>query len=172
MRQSVETPNKDNEQSIGLDDAVFEKILAGLPLATCRAGETVLSAGSKTGRLLILKNGAVVILKDSIEIGRVEEPGAVFGELSALLDQPHTADVRALKDSEFFVADAVLLGKDPVTLLYVARILARRLVATNRGLVALKKQLQAGKPPGILIKMIDDIERIFRVGGSNLEQWL
>ena len=166
------TPNKDNEHNIGLDDAVFKKLLMELPLATYRAGETVLSAGSKTGQLLILKNGAVVILKDSIEIGRVEEPGAVFGELSALLDQPHMADVRALKDSEFCVADAVLLGKDPVALLHVARILARRLVATNRGLVELKKQLQAGKSPGILIKMIDDIERIFRVGGSNLEQWL
>ena len=34
---------------------------------------------------------------------------AVFGELSALLDQPHTADVRALETSKFHVADAALL---------------------------------------------------------------
>ena len=106
----------------------FEKIIAGLPLATYRAGETVLAAGSKSGRLLILKSGAVVILKDSIEIARVEESGAVFGELSALLDLPHTADVRALEDSQFHVADAALSVRDPVVLLQVAKILARVLL--------------------------------------------
>ena len=37
------------------------------------------------------------------------EPGAVFGELSVLLDQPHTADVRARKASQFHVADAATL---------------------------------------------------------------
>ena len=81
----------------------FEKIIAGLPLATYRAGETVLAAGSRSGRLLILKSGAVVILEDSVEIARVEEAGAVFGELSALLDLPHTADVRALKKRSFML---------------------------------------------------------------------
>ena len=70
--------------------------MAALPLATFRPNETVLSAGSKTGRLLILKEGAVVIVEDGIEIAKVTEPGAVFGEVSALLDTPHTADVRAI----------------------------------------------------------------------------
>ena len=63
----------------------------------------------------------VAIVKEDIEIAKVREPGAVLGELSALLDQPHTADVRALETSQFHVADAsILLGKDPVALLYVA----------------------------------------------------
>ena len=57
---------------MGLDDA-FEKSLALLPLATYRAGETILTEGSKSDRLLILKKGAVAIIKDSIEIARVEE---------------------------------------------------------------------------------------------------
>jgi hypothetical protein len=67
------------------------------------------------------KLGALPIVKEDIEIAKVREPGAVLGELSALLDQPHTADVRALETSQFHVADAsILLGKDPVALLYVA----------------------------------------------------
>src|SRR5262245_1963938 len=74
--------------------AVFQRKLATLPLVTYRAGETVLSAASTTGRLLILKGGAVAVVKEGVEIARVTEPGAVFGELSVLLDQPHTADVR------------------------------------------------------------------------------
>ena len=57
----------------GLD----EKTVALLPLATYRAGESVISAESKTDRLLILKTGEVAILRDSIEIARVEEHGAV-----------------------------------------------------------------------------------------------
>ena len=126
-----------------LDGAAFEQILADLPLATYRAGETVLTAGSRSNRLLILKRGAVVILKDSIEIARVEEPGAVIGELSALLDQPHMADVRALEDSQFFVADAALLEKDPIAMVHVARILARRLIDADRYVVGLMKELRS-----------------------------
>jgi CRP/FNR family cyclic AMP-dependent transcriptional regulator len=119
----------------------FEKLLAVLPLAAYRAGETILKAGSRTGRLLILKSGAVAILKDSIEIATVDEPGAVFGEISALLDQPHSADVRTLEDSQFRVADAAQLANNPNALLYVAKNLARRLVAADDVLVQLRKEL-------------------------------
>ena len=96
----------------------------------------------------------------------------MFGELSALLDQPHTADVRALKDSQFYVADAALFETEPIAVLHVARILARRLVAADRVLVELKSQFQAGQSPSALRKMLDDIEVIFRVGGATFEQWL
>ena len=129
------------------DTVVFQKRLATLPLATYQAGETVFAAGSRTGRLLILRKGAVAIVKEAIEIAKVAEPGAVFGELSALLDQPHTADVRALETSQFHVADAAtILRIDPVALLYVATVLARRLDSANRGLLELKRQVQAGGP--------------------------
>jgi CRP/FNR family cyclic AMP-dependent transcriptional regulator len=73
------------------DIAVFQRELAGFPLATYQAGETVLTAASTTGRLLILRQGAVAVVKEGVEIAKVTEPGAVFGELSVLLDQPHTA---------------------------------------------------------------------------------
>ena len=43
------------------DSAIIQKSLAALPLVTYQAGETVLADGSKTGRLLILKKGAVAI---------------------------------------------------------------------------------------------------------------
>ena len=65
-----------------------------LPAVSIQAGETVLSADSTTGRLLILKEGKVSVEQEGVEIARVMEPGAVFGELSVLLDQPHTADVK------------------------------------------------------------------------------
>jgi hypothetical protein len=43
---------------------VFQERLSALPLATYKIGETVLASGSRTGRLLILKKGAVTIIKD------------------------------------------------------------------------------------------------------------
>src|SRR6516162_8642753 len=92
-----------------IQNAAVLQRLATLPLATYQAGETVLTAGTKTSRLLILRKGAVTIEKEGTEITKVMEPGAVFGELSALLNQPHTADVRTLETSEFRVAPAELL---------------------------------------------------------------
>ena len=102
------------------DAGAWQTSVAALPLEIYEAGETVFAEGTKTGRLLILKSGAVNIVKNGTEIATVTEPGAVFGELSALLDQPHSADVRALETSEFHIADArALLGQDPAALLYV-----------------------------------------------------
>ena len=116
--------------------------VATLPLATYQAGETVFAAGTQTGRLLILRKGAVTIEKEGTEIAKVTQPGAVFGELSALLNQPHTADVRTLETSEFRVARAELLEEDSVILLYVAAILAQRLNLANHAVIELKSQIQ------------------------------
>jgi CRP-like cAMP-binding protein len=165
----MEAQNRAKDHAPSKDGARFEQIVAVLPLVTYHAGETVLTAGSKSGRLLILKKGAVAILKDSIEIAKVEGPGAVLGEISALLDKPHTADVRALEDSQFHVADASLLGKDSIVVLHVARILARRLVAADEGLVELKKHLQSGQSPSVLSKALNKIGEVLAVGGTSFE---
>ena len=147
----------------------FGKVLAGLPLQSYSAGGSIVTAGTTSGRLVILKSGSVAVFKDAVEIARVDEPGAVFGELSALLGIPHTADVRALSNCEVHVADAALLRKDPAVLLEVARILARRIVAANASLVELKSQMQAGTSPGVLSKMLKRIEEVLSVGGASFE---
>jgi CRP/FNR family transcriptional regulator, cyclic AMP receptor protein len=151
------------------DLAVFQKSLAALPIATYQPGETVLNAGSKTGLLLILKKGTVAIFRDGIEMAKVTEPGAVFGELSALLDQPHTADVRALEMTQFHVANAdALLVQNPVALLYVAAVLARRLDGANRTLVELKRQIQVGRPRSAIEKTVAKMEGLLGSGGASL----
>ena len=151
------------------DSAQFQRNLAALPLATYQAGETVLSATARTDRLLILKEGAVAVFKEGVEIAKVTEPGTVFGELSALLDQPHTADVRALEDSQFHVASAAApLMQDPSALHYVAAILARRVESANRALVELKRQVQAGQPSSVIGKTVEKIEELLGASGANL----
>jgi len=127
--------------SLNSDTAVRQRRIARLPLATYQPGETVFSAGTKTDRLLFLKKGAVTIRKKGEVLAEVTEPGAVFGELSALLNQPHTADVQTLKTSVFHVARPELLD-DPVILLHVAAILAQRLNLANEALIDLKSEVR------------------------------
>ena len=102
-----------------------------------------------------------------MRIAEVSEPGVVFGELSMLLDQPHTADVRALKFSEFHVADAAsLLTDDPATVLYVTVLLARRLDATNRALIEVKRQLQTGQPRSVISRTVEKAEELLNFSGG------
>ena len=115
----------DTEMPLNPNTAALLRRIETMPLATYQPGETVIAAGTKTGRLLILRKGAVTIRKNGTMIAEVKEPGAVIGELSALLNQPHTADVQTLEASEFRVAQADLLVEDPVVLLYVAAILTQ-----------------------------------------------
>jgi CRP/FNR family cyclic AMP-dependent transcriptional regulator len=151
------------------DIALFQRKLASFPVATYQAGDSVLAAGSRTGRLLILKEGMVEVVKQGVQIAMVREPGAVFGELSVLLGQPHTADVRALEASQFHIADAAtLLRIDPIGLLYVATVLAQRLDSANQTLLELKRQIQAGEPRGVIDKTADKMEILLGVNGAHL----
>jgi CRP-like cAMP-binding protein len=108
------------------EEPTSQSSIAALPVVTYQVGETVIAYGSRTARLLILKKGAVAIVKEDTEIAKVTEPNAVFGELSILLDQPNKVDVRALELSQFHVADAtVLLTLSPIAA-HVAMTLARQ----------------------------------------------
>ena len=158
----------------------LQRKLAQLGARTNRPTRTALPAGSKLTvgfpnhrhslrSVEILKEGEVAVVKEGLEIARVTEPGAVFGELSVLLDQPHTADVRALETSQFHVADAAtILRVDPMALLYVATVLAQRLDSANRGLLELKRQVQAGEPRSVIGRTVEKIEGLLGASGANL----
>jgi CRP/FNR family transcriptional regulator, cyclic AMP receptor protein len=148
------------------DSELWQSRLAALPLESFEPGEPIFTEGTKTGRLLILKSGAVKIMKGDVEFAQVSEPGAVFGELSALLDAPHSADVVTVEASEFHVADAQTLLKDPVALLYVTVVLARRIDAANQGLLQLKTMLDAGEPAGLIDATLDKIEGLLSAVGT------
>ena len=107
------------------------------------------------------------VVKDGVRIAKVSAPGAVFGELAVLLDQPHTADVRTLEQSEFHVADArTLLADDPTVALYVAAILARRLDSANRALIEVKRQLLTGEPRSAIGKTVEKVEQLLSSSGD------
>jgi CRP/FNR family transcriptional regulator, cyclic AMP receptor protein len=147
--------------------AALLRTAALLPVVKYQAGETVLTAGSTTGRLLVLRSGAVEVVKDGVQIAKVSAPGSVFGELATLLDQPHTADVRTLGQSEFHVADALtLLAGDPTVALYVAALLAQRLDGANRALIEVKRQLRAGAPRSVIGRTVEKVEELLSYSGD------
>lgn len=155
--------------ALTLDPAAFWSRLEALPVARFPIGAAVLTAGDRSGRILVLKSGAVEVVRDGTRLAEVAEPGAVFGELSLLLGRPHTADVRAVAETEFHVADAArLLADDPATLVYVTVLLARRLDATNRTLVEVRRQLAAGEPASVVAGTVEKAAGFLNVTGASL----
>ena len=77
--------------------------------------------------------------------------------------------MRTLEASQFHVANAAsLFAQDPIAVLYVARVLARRLDGANHALIQLKSQLQAGQPNSVVAKTVSKIEGLLAVSGASL----
>jgi CRP-like cAMP-binding protein len=151
--------------SLILDPALMLAKLSSLPVEVYRPGDLVLATGGTTGKLLILKEGVVEVVRDGVRLAEVSEPGAVFGELALLLGRPHTADVRALEASTFRVADGrSFLQVDPTAALYVAVVLAGRLDLVNRYLIEARSQLRPAERGSALDRMIDNIAEALRFG--------
>jgi CRP/FNR family cyclic AMP-dependent transcriptional regulator len=98
------------------------------------AGTLVIHEGGTTGHLYVLIEGRLEVIKGDTVVASIAEPGAVVGEMSVLLDQPHTATVRAASNSKIYeFSDAAsFLRERPAVALLIARLLAQRLnVATT-----------------------------------------
>jgi CRP-like cAMP-binding protein len=140
-------------------ESVFER-LSGFPIRIFEEGELVLPQGGRTGQLLFLLQGAVDVVKDGWHIARIAKPGAVFGDMAVLRDQPHSADVVAIERSSLFVVNdaASLLRTEPLIALYIAVVQSGRLDAANRSVIAAPSQLVAKgeRDPGF-VAMLDEI---------------
>jgi len=130
-------------------------LVADLPRRSCESGEEVLEQGAPSSVLLVLIEGEVEVLRDDVRVARSAEAGAVFGEMSVLLEAPCTATVRALRPTIFaVVADPNAFLRDSAAAsLHVAFLLARRLEALNRYLIDVKLQYEGHDHLG----MVDDV---------------
>jgi CRP-like cAMP-binding protein len=106
------------------------------------AGAVLLRQGSRSGKLYILIAGTIEVKREETLVTTINEPGAMFGEMSALLDVDHTANVIAATPITVYeFADAKgFLQSDPQVALTVARKLAQRLNTVTTYLVDLKRQ--------------------------------
>jgi CRP-like cAMP-binding protein len=118
------------------------ELCEGLPQRSYASGDILLGEGTTTDSLHILVEGEVEICKNDIPIYATGEPGSLFGEMSILLQIPHTATVRALGPCRaYFVGDAAGFLRSNQGLGYLlARLLAQRLNAMTSYLADLKAQ--------------------------------
>jgi len=115
-----------------------------LPTVSYEPGDTIIKEGGLKARLLVMIEGAVQVTKHDYEINMVDEPGSVFGEMALLLNRTHSATLRALKPSTFYVIEDAekMVEENPVLYLHVARLLARRLDCLNSYLADIKAQFK------------------------------
>ena len=113
-----------------------------LPLVTYKAGETIIIEGSEEDLLYFLVSGSVAVMKGDKEVARTSVPGAIFGEMAALLDTPASASVVALNDCELRYCDSAksYIEANPAVAIHSARTLAQRLYYATAYLADLKAQ--------------------------------
>ncbi|SMQ85664.1 Cyclic nucleotide-binding domain-containing protein [Devosia lucknowensis] len=111
-----------------------------------KSGQVMLPEGERLGKLLVLIEGQVEVIRERTQVTHVDEPGSIFGEMAVLLDMPHSATVKALSEVRAYeIPDALtFLEAHPEMSLHIATMLARRLYYTTSYLVDLQQQA-AGK---------------------------
>jgi cAMP-binding proteins - catabolite gene activator and regulatory subunit of cAMP-dependent protein kinases len=113
-----------------------------LPIEQVQHGTTLVKEGQTTGRVYVLVEGRVEVLRGTTQVTVLVEPGSLIGEMSILLGVPHTATARALDDIRVHVINeaAAFFSAHPALSWLVARLLANRLNAATTYLVDLTHQ--------------------------------
>jgi CRP/FNR family cyclic AMP-dependent transcriptional regulator len=145
-----------------------------LPIESVSAGQVLLGEGARTGLLYILVEGQVEILKGDVQIELVTEPGALFGEISALLDTPHMATVKTATPARLVRIEeaARFLHDNPDLAIEVARLLAERLTNVVGYLADLKRQFAGRDHLGMVDEVLETLvhqQRQAFTPGSNRE---
>jgi len=127
-----------------------------VPVRVFEPGTILLAEGQKSGLLYVLLDGDIEIVKGDFQINIVSDPGAIFGEMSVLLDLPHMATVRALSGCRAHeVRDgSEFLRAHPEIAHHLAQLLARRLHGVSTYLVDLKQQFASHENH---LGMVDDV---------------
>ncbi|MEO6745758.1 MAG: cyclic nucleotide-binding domain-containing protein [Caldimonas sp.] len=128
---------------------------AHLPEVQLAAGDIVVREGGESGALWVLVSGSLQVRKGTVVVNTIGRPGALIGEVSALLDTAYSATVEALEPSVLrHAADGqALLASDPRITRLVAVGLAERLNFVTTYLADLKHQY--GDAPGLT--MVSDV---------------
>jgi CRP/FNR family transcriptional regulator, cyclic AMP receptor protein len=127
-----------------------------LDLVTIEPGDVLIAQGQAAGPVYVLVEGDLTIERDGAAFARVDGPGSIFGEMSALLGRPATATVRAATRSQLRRASdgEAFVAMYPVVAMHVARTVASRLDNLTQYLADVKRQFagQSGH-----LGMIDDV---------------
>jgi CRP/FNR family transcriptional regulator, cyclic AMP receptor protein len=124
--------------------AAILEAAAGLPVTVLGPRGVLVAGGASTGKLYVLKSGDLEIVREGSVVASFGEPGDVVGEMSVLLEKPHTATVRSRMGAEVHVVDdpVAFLDTHPAVSRHIARSLAQRLEKTTALLIDLRAQMK------------------------------
>jgi CRP/FNR family cyclic AMP-dependent transcriptional regulator len=131
------------------------ELAATLPELHVGAGSVVVEEGVAAGTIWVLVAGSLHVLKGSVVVATISEPGSLVGEMSTLTRTPSTATVVAATDAVVRVAadGEAFLTSDVRVMRLVAAALAQRLAFVTTYLADLRHQY--GDAPGLA--MVDDV---------------
>ena len=152
------------------------ELLPGRELQKYAPGEEVIRQGEQTGCLFFLIEGTVEILRDGVPVATASEPGVFFGEMSALLEVPHTATVRTIGPCTFCVVpdSRAFLDSSPVVTHSVCVLVAQRLNDLNKYLVEVKRKFKGDDHLDAVINSLEGLLHHhplrLRPGSAHLEK--
>ena len=149
----------------------IEVSLKDFPLVTIKKGENLLTQGEKTDSVYFLEDGEVRISRDDYELSITSAKGAVFGEMSIMLGNEHSATVQCLRDSTFYCIDnpRKYLKSHPDVIWHIGEILSLRLHSLNQYLVDVRRRYDGDKKnpdkhnPDDRLKMMEDVLKILQI---------
>jgi NTE family protein len=119
-----------------LGDQALTELEGELEFFALGGGQTLFAAGEPSDALYVLKSGSLGAFRAGIDgvykrVG-VVAAGETVGELGLIVDQPRSATVRALRDSELLRLSRAgfekLVARHPESMLFTARLAMRRLL--------------------------------------------
>jgi CRP/FNR family cyclic AMP-dependent transcriptional regulator len=124
-----------------------------------KAGEVLMQYGVQSGRIFVLIEGAIEVVKEEVRVDFVRESGAVFGEIAALLGIGHSAEVRVAEDCTMYVIEnpRQFLIERPEVLLHVSELMARRVNNLVQYLVDVKQQYEGHDHLGMVDQVLDSL---------------
>jgi len=116
----------------------------GLSSITLNEGDILLQEGHRSNKFYILIDGECEVLRGNFQINRVSEPGSIFGEMSILLNIPHMATVKSIRETQLYLVDNALdfLKSNTEITFHLAKMLAQRLNGVTSYLMDIKKQFE------------------------------
>jgi NTE family protein len=119
-----------------LDDTTLDELAQELEWFALPGGATLFELGDPPDSLYVLKSGSLGAFKPDVKgelrLDGIVAAGETVGELGLIVDQPRSASVRALRDSELLRLPRSgfekLVARHPQAMLVSARLAVRRLV--------------------------------------------
>ncbi len=133
---------------------------AALPEVRFAPGEALITEGNPVSRLLILVAGRVSVRKGDKEVAEISNEGAIFGEMSALLDIPASASVVAVDEVRVLCSEngKALIEENHELAVHTARTLAQRLFHATAYLADCKTQFSDRADHfGIMDQILDEL---------------